>query len=526
MNFIGERICGNEGVSITSTNNGILTDPSPITMAGTISLVADLQYDSATQNLTLGKNNSMGDGSALHNILIGDNAGASITKADDNISIGYNAGRYDEEGNRNVCIGSNSGVYNTASNNTYVGYSSGFSSSSGNSNYNVGIGSEALYNNNSRSLVAVGYQALKSNVSGDNLVAVGSTCLGQLGNGGAPASGNLIGIGTNCLKDVVEAVNSVVIGHENLNGITALNNMVMLGNANMDRQTNNFIADDCIVVGNNNFSNQSDCPEFQHDGAIVIGNNGSNNINLGQAKPNVILIGNDLAITSNMVSNTTIIAGTNHSLGNFTPIYNVETQGINALRSKASVNSGIPTDNFVGLKVLNWNWSAYAYMTVGSPTVLFDVNMEQIKWDTPTIQDDPNGKSVLFTLEFNFNGTNDIRSALTVFGGSVSFLVLKNGGSWVFPSLTTVVNLTTNAGNRGYYQFSNSTLSGIYAYQPSLGSPEIQVGISWSNVVGNPLFNSTVSTNVRAVLATNLVNGPALASVSPSVDNAYILSNV
>jgi hypothetical protein len=531
MDFKGDSIeCSNNSnggvVNLLSINNGVVLSPNPIDISGTIGLVADLQYNETTGTLTLGKNNSVGDNTALHNISIGDNAGSAITSADDNINIGHNAGRYNQEGNRNTFVGTDAGVYTTGGNNTYIGYASGLNNNSGFGNYNTAIGSEALYNSTSRSLVAVGYQALRENVSGDNLVAIGAGAMGKIGIGGVPASGNLIGIGTNCMRDVIEAVNSVVIGHENLNGITALNNMVMYGNANMDRQTDDFIADDCIVVGNNNFSGQSDCPEFQHDGAIVLGNNASNNINLGQAKQNLVLIGNNLPITSDMVSNTSIIAGTNHSLGNFTPIYNVETQGINALRSKASVNSGIPVDNFAGLKVLNWNWSAYAYMASGVPTVLFDVNMEQIKWDTQTIQDDDNGKSVLFTLEFNFNGTNAGRSALTTFGGSVSFLVLKNAGQWVFPSLTTVVNLTTNAGNRGYYQYSTASFNGIYVYQPSLGSPEIQVGILWDSVPGEPLLNSTVSTNVSAVLATNLVDGPASPSVIPTVDNAYILSHV
>lgn len=530
MDFKGENITGggcNVGgnVSITSTDNGIIVTPSPIIGAGTIELVADLQYDDITKTLTLGKNNSGGDGTALHNISIGDNAGQFIVEADDNISIGHNANRDNFQGNRNTIIGSDAGVFNTSGNNTYVGFSAGALNNSGLANYNTAIGSEALYNNRSPSITAIGFQALRENRTGNNLVAVGASSLGLLGANDVTPANNIIGIGTNCVKDLAEGYNDIVIGHENLNGVFYINGLSMVGNNNMNTQTNDTIADDCIVVGNNNFSNQSDCLEFQHNGAVVIGNYASNNINLGQAKENLILIGNNLPITTDMVSNTALIAGEFHSLGNFTPIYNVETQGINALRSKASVNSGIPSDNFAGLKVLNWNWSAYAYMASGVPTVLFDVNMEQIKWDTQAIQDDPNGKSVLFTLEFNFNGTNAGRSALSVFGGSVSFLVLKNAGQWVFPSLTTVVNLTTNAGNRGYYQYSTASFNGIYVYQPSLGSPEIQVGVLWNSVPGEPLLNSTVSTNVSAVLATNLVDGPASPSVIPTVDNAYILSH-
>jgi len=293
----------------------------------------------------------------------------------------------------------------------------------------------------------------------------------------------------------------------------------------MNTQTDDFIANDCTVVGNNNFSNQTDCPEFQHTGAIVLGNYASNNINLGQAKDNLILIGNNLPITEDMVSNTAKIAGDHHSLGSFTPKYNIEMEGIQAIRSKASVNGGIPSNNYEYLKNLSWNWSSNAYTTTGFPTVLFDVNMEQIDWGTQARNDDMNGKSVLFTLEFCCNATDAGRSALTVFGGSVSFLVFKNAGLWIFPNSSTVLDLTLNAGNRGYYQYSNSTFGGIYAYQPSFGSNEIQVGVVWSNVIGDPLLNSTVSTNVRAVLATNLIDG-AGSSVISTVNNAYILSNI
>jgi hypothetical protein len=527
MDFKGENIlCEGGSVSITSLGNGVVVDPSPLIAAGTIGLVADLQYNSTTHSMTLGKSNNIGDGTALHNISIGDNAGNSIVGADDNVNLGYNTGRYNQEGNRNTMIGTDAGVYNTGSNNVYVGYAAGLSANSGNSNYNVGIGSEALFNSNSRSLVAVGYQALRENVTGDNLVAIGAGSMGKIGIGGVAASGNLIAVGTNAMRDVIEAVNSVVIGHENLNGITALNNMIMYGNANMDRQTEDFIADDCIVVGNNNFSNQSDCPEFQHNGCIMVGNNASNNINLGQEKQNLILVGNDIAITENMNSETTLICGNYHALGKFTPIYNVESQGITALRSKQSVNGGIDGDNFAGLKCLNWNWSGYGYMSTGLPTVLFDCNVEQIKWDTQAMQDDPNGKSILFTLEFNFNGTNAARNSSTVFAGSVSFMVFKNVGQWVFSSLSTVDNLTLNAGNRGFYQYSNGAVfNGIFAYQRSYGSPEFQVGIVWDVVPGEPILNSTISTNVRAVLATNLVDGPATPSVTPFFDSAYILSH-
>jgi hypothetical protein len=527
MDFKGDCIeCCDSGnvINLTSTNNGIILTPTIIDGSGTIGLVADLKYDDITKNLTLGENNSIGDGSALHNISIGDSAGKFITSADDNISIGHNANRDNFQGNRNTIIGSDAGVFNSSNNNTYIGYSAGAVNDSGNSN-NTAVGSEALYNNRSPSLVAIGHLSLRENVSGNNLVSIGGGSLSLLGANDATPSNNIIGIGTNVLKDYVEGDNVIVIGHENLNNVFSTSGLTMVGNNNMNTQTDNFIANDCVVLGNNNFSNQSDCPEFQHTGAIVLGNYASNNINLGQGKDNVILIGNNLPITEDMVSNTVKIAGDHHSLGSFTPKYNIEMEGIQAIRSKASVNGGIPNNNYEYLKNLSWNWSSNAYTTTGFPTVLFDVNMEQIDWGTQARNDDMNGKSVLFTLEFCCNATDAGRSALTVFGGSVSFLVFKNAGLWIFPNSSTVLDLTLNAGNRGYYQYSNSTFGGIYAYQSSLGNSEIQVGILWSNVIGDPLLNSTVSTNVRACLATNLIDGAGSGVIS-TVNNAYILSNI
>lgn len=97
MNFAGfpvsQIIDYNSVVTkIESTNNGIVATPNPITNEGTLSLVADLKHNDNTKNLTLGKNNSVGDGTALHNISIGDNAGQFIVSGDDNINVGYNAG--------------------------------------------------------------------------------------------------------------------------------------------------------------------------------------------------------------------------------------------------------------------------------------------------------------------------------------------------------------------------------------------------------------------------------------------------
>jgi hypothetical protein len=528
MDFKGDNItCSSNGnaINLTSTDNGVILTPTIIDGSGSIGLVCDLQYNDTTKCLTLGKDNSIGLSNALHNISIGDSAGKFITSADDNISIGHNANRDNQTSNRNTIIGSDAGVFNTSGNNTYIGYSAGALNNSGNSSNNVAIGSEALYSNKSPSITGIGYKSLRENVNGNNLVAIGSNSLEKLGANDATPSTNIIGIGTNVLKDYVEGDNVIVIGHENLNNVFSTSGLTMVGNNNMNTQTDDFIANDCIVMGNNNFSNQSDCPEFQHQGAIVLGNYASNNINLGQGKDNVILIGNNLSITEDMVSNTVEIAGDHHSLGSFTPKYNIEMEGIQALRSKASVNGGIPNNNYEYLKNLSWNWSSNGYMTTGFPTVLFDVNMEQIDWGTQARNDDMNGKSVLFTLEFSFNGTDANRNALTVFGGSVSFLVFKNAGLWIFPNSSTVLDLTLNAGNRGYYQYSNSTFGGIYAYQSSLGNPEFQVGILWNNVIGDPLLNSTVSTNVRACLATNLIDGAGSGVIS-TVNNAYILSHI
>jgi hypothetical protein len=357
----------------------------------------------------------------------------------------------------------------TGSNNTMFGFSSGKNTTIGNNN------------------TCIGTNAGLTNISGSNMVAIGSGAMQDLGQGN----------------------DNICMGSANLRGIFATNKMTMIGNNNMSKQTYAFVPDNLTVIGNNNFDTEADCPEFQHTGAIVIGSRATNDIPLNPGKDNIILVGNDLNINQDMVSNTTLINGTNHALGNFTPKYNIELQGIQALRSKLSTNiQTIPSDNFMNLKNLTWNWSSYASMVVGTPTVVFDINMEDIDWNDPVVQADPNGKSVFFTLEFSFNGTNSTRTALTAFGGSVAFLVLKNGGNWIFTSITPVLDLTANANNRGYYQFTNSSLINITAYQPTLGNPNIKVGLSWSAVVGSPMINSTVSTNVRAILSTNLVNLP------------------
>jgi hypothetical protein len=525
MNFAGfpvsQIIDYNSTVTkIESTNNGIVATPNPITNEGTLSLVADLKHNDNTKNLTLGKNNSVGDGTALHNISIGDNAGQFIVSGDDNINVGYNAGRDNVAGNRNTIIGTDAGIYNKNSNNTYLGYASGFTNINGLAN--VAIGSESLFNNLTDNNIAIGYRALRSSTNAQQVLAIGSNALSSYAGG----DGKNISIGDNASVNLVNGGRNINIGTDNMTNITIADNSNIIGNDNF-KTSGSTLPNYITCIGQNNYSTFGNNPNFNHYNNITIGNNCVNYETNGDDKYNLTLIGDALSITDDTQPNTTIIGGNQISLNGVSDArYNVELQGIQAIRSRASVNSGIPSNNFTNLKNLSWNWSSYGYMASGIPTVLFDVNMNQIDWGNQTIQNDPNGKSVLFTLEFVFNGTNAGRSALTVFGGSVSFMVFKNAGQWVFPSLTTVVDLTTNAGNRGYYQFSNSSFGGIYAYQATLGAPEIQVGIIWNSVVGEPLNNSTVSTNVRAVLATNLVDGPLAKFVVNTVDNAYILSHV
>lgn len=367
----------------------------------------------------------------------------------------------------------------------------------------------------------IGYSAGNRCTTCNKLVALGSNALKNY----AGNDGNNIGIGAGSFENLLNGGNNIQIGTNNTTNITLADHSNIIGNDNF-KTAGTTLPNYLICIGQNNYSDAGNNPNFNHYNNITIGNNCFNNETNGNDKYNLTLIGDDLTITNDTQPNTTILGGNQIALNGVSDArYNVELQGIQAIRSKASVNSGIPSNNFVSLKNLSWNWSSYGYMASGIPTVLFDVNMDQIDWGNQAIQDSENGKSIYFTLEFSYNGTNAGRSALTVFGGSVSFLVLKNAGQWIFPSLTTVVNLTTNAGNRGYYQYSNSSFNGIYAYQASLGAPEIQVGVIWNSVVGEPLTNSTVSTNVRAVLATNLVVGPLAKFANPIVDNAYILSH-
>ena len=527
MNNLGfpvYRINNNNGgiSSLSSSDNGIVLTPTIIDVSGTIGLVADLQFDDNTKTLTLGQNNSVGDGSALHNISIGDSAAKFIVNADDNISIGHNANRDNFQGNRNTIIGSDAGVFNIGGNNTYIGFSSGASNNNSLGSFNTAIGSESLFNNLSDNNIAIGYIALRSSTNAQQVLAIGSNALSSYAGG----DGKNISIGDNASSNLANGGRNINIGTDNLTNITIADNSNIIGNDNF-KTSGSTLPNYITCIGQNNYSVFGNNPNFNHYNNITIGNNCFNNETNGDDKYNLTLIGDALTITNDTQPNTTIIGGNQISLnGSSDARYNVELQGIQAIRSRASVNSGIPSNNFTNLKNLSWNWSSYGYMASGIPTVLFDVNMNQIDWGNQAIQDDPDGKSIYFTLEFVYNGTNAGRSALTVFGGSVSFLVLKNAGQWIFPSLTTVVNLTTNAGNRGYYQYSNSSFNGIYAYQATLGAPEIQVGIIWNSVIGEPLNNSTVSTNVRAVLATNLVDGPLAKFVVNTVDNAYILSHI
>jgi hypothetical protein len=145
-------------------------------------------------------------------------------------------------------------------------------------------------------------------------------------------------------------------------------------------------------------------------------------------------------------------------------------------------------------------------------SIVFDINMNEIKWDTQAIYDANNGKSVMFEILFSAMGTNDTNTSLCTFGGSVQFMVFKNApdgpinpNGWYFNNVSSILDLTGQANFRGLQLYTVNTLQSVYAVQPAgIGRPEIQVGLYWTSVVGN-YTKCTVSTNVRATLSTHLL---------------------
>ena len=251
------------------------------------------------------------------------------------------------------------------------------------------------------------------------------------------------------------------------------------------------------MLGNNNGSVTGDMV-----GALLVGTN------IQMSSPTSpytsVIAGVNTVVPSGNHEATTLIQGQVVGLGNATlnPRYEVESENKIALRSNG---------NFRSLKNVSWNYSnIFAFSVNDNTSVFASIDLENdIKWE-PDIQSSASNKSVMLTLEFSCMQLSDNGTFYGTAGGSVSFMIHKNGGNWVFPDNSTSYSLLSNAQTRGTYSFmaGGGNINAVQVSQSSYGNPNIIFWLKYGSLVQCPtgtwLGYGTCSTQIRAQCSTNL----------------------
>jgi trimeric autotransporter adhesin len=174
---------------------------------------------SASQNVAVGESALGADSTGNLNVAVGAGAMDQRLRGNENVGVGFWAGRLDTASVNSVYVGSQAGYNNNRSSTVAIGYRALYSNSFGASLAqaidNVAVGTSALVGNTlGSSNTAVGNSALLANTTGNQ-----NTSLGYLSNVSAGNLVNATAIGANSF---VAQSNSLVLGSINgVNGATA-----------------------------------------------------------------------------------------------------------------------------------------------------------------------------------------------------------------------------------------------------------------------------------------------------------------
>jgi hypothetical protein len=171
-------------------------------------------------NTTLGFQSLRNNTTGTNSVAIGYQALYNNTTGHDNVAIGYRALYFNEEDNF-----ARPGRFNVA-----IGSSALYINESG--KYNVAIGHQALYSNEVDNNVALGYQSLYTNYSGDNNTAVGSQALYSSYNGYQNTA-----IGRISLWSNTTGSGNTAVGHQALYNNTTGGQNVGLGVGTLNANT-------------------------------------------------------------------------------------------------------------------------------------------------------------------------------------------------------------------------------------------------------------------------------------------------
>ena len=495
--------------NLESTDNGIILTPNPLggqNTSGTISLEVDL--NSINNNIALGFNNwQTSNPTGYDNIAVG-NLNQPNTIGNYNIALGNTIGPY--IGSNNNIIGQNNCSYLTGDNNFIEGKNIlSADPATGNSNIILSndvftqpsdsVENTVLIGNNSMS-----YTTLSTNdtiIGSNNLQNMTTTNLNKIvgynniTNGVGSALNNHI-IGNGCLLSQNDPTNNIIVGSNILTVGDTANSNIMIGN-NVGSDGNVVL--DNIMIGNNNGVVTGDMV-----GALLVGTNIQ--MDSPTSAYTSVIGGLNTIVPSGNGEKTTLIQGDYVGLGNMVlnPRYDVESEHKLALRS---------IGNFRSLKNVSWNYSnIFAFSIYDNTSVFASIDMESdIQWE-PDLQNSTGNKSVMLTLEFSCMQLSDNGTFYGTAGGSVSFMIHKNAGFWIFPDNSTSYSLLSNAQTRGTYSFmaGGGNINAVNVSQSSYGNPNIIFWLKYGSLVQCPTGTwtnyGTVSTQIRAQCSTNLVN--------------------
>ncbi len=262
--------------------------------------------------------------------------------------LGYQAGNSDDfSDNRNTFIGYFSGFASTTGyENATLGYQALQNNTTGNSN--VALGAYALSGNTTGSRnVAIGQSTLVNNTTGDQNVAIGQAALNNNTSGS-----NNVAIGQATLLNNTTGTNNLGIGQAALVDNTTGNQNIAIGQAALNKNT----------TGNNNVA--------MGQSALVDNTTGSQNIAIGQAALNKNTTGDDnIAIgQSAMFDNTTGIR--NSALGQTALNKNTTGNQNTAVGASALFENNGNDNTAVGQASLNFNTTGNNNTALGQAALI------------------------------------------------------------------------------------------------------------------------------------------------------------
>ena len=230
--------------------SGNINTNANITMDGTInSVYIKSNLTNFTNSMAIVNHNLSNVSDAINNTFFGFDSGASLTTGDSNVGIGTASLYSNNSGYNNVAIGHESLMNNTSGNNNIgIGYRSLFSAGS-NGIDNIAIGSEALESSNGKYNIAIGSKTLEPNTGGWRNVAMGYNSMVN-----ATGGSDCVAIGFESLKSSTNGENNVAIGAYAGDNLTTGDYNIYIGHScKAGSATNN----NEIVIGRNTTGNGS-----------------------------------------------------------------------------------------------------------------------------------------------------------------------------------------------------------------------------------------------------------------------------